>query len=303
MLNSGNSISRWKIYTYGLGEFGFNFFLVFLSYHLMYFLTNVLFFPTRTAAIIYAAVQWLEKLSLLASGYIIDRAHFRNGKYCPWLMIGSIVCMVGMILTFTRLPLSIDIYAVVFPLFYLMAYWGYNFMWVGYRSIMGCIARHPEDTVSLTTAASQMGTVSMLIFSAVGSMILYGFSEISTGYTVSAILYGGLMVLSMVVVYWISRPYDNGSTVIRSHRKAEESVSARIASLCKLLQGPLLPFFLAFVFRTSIQMLSPALMCWRVQTVCNAILSPTQWRKWWDCFLFRQSLPNSVRKEPLSSHL
>lgn len=247
----------WKVYTYGLGEFGFNFFLVFISYHLMFFLTDVAKFPTSTAAFLYTLVQWLESISLLFSGYIIDRSRLPGGKYRPWLLIGSLTCMVGMGLFFTKWNLPSPVYAVVFPLCYLIAYWGYNFMWVGYRSIMGFVGKNQTDTVSLTTAASQMGTVSMLVFSVLGGSILYGFTEISTGYTVSALLYGGLMVLSMVVVFFLCKPYDKFNPN-RDYGKSYNYLGAK--DVLHSLKGPMIPFFIAFVLRSSIQMLIPALI-------------------------------------------
>jgi len=247
----------WKVYTYGLGEFGFNFFLVFISYHLMFFLTDVAKFPTATAAFLYTLVQWLESISLLFSGYIIDRSRLPGGKYRPWLLIGSFACMIGMVLFFTKWNLGSPIYAVVFPLCYLIAYWGYNFMWVGYRSIMGFIGKNQTDTVSLTTAASQMGTVSMLVFSVLGGSILYGFTDISTGYTVSALLYGGLMVLSMVVVFFLCKPYDKFDRN-RDYGKSYNYLTYK--DVAKSLKGPMIPFFIAFVLRSSIQMLIPALI-------------------------------------------
>lgn len=247
----------WKVYTYGLGEFGFNFFLVFISYHLMFFLTDVAKFPTATAAFLYTLVQWLESISLIFSGYIIDRSRLPGGKYRPWLLVGSFACMIGMVLFFTKWNLPSPIYAVIFPLCYLLAYWGYNFMWVGYRSIMGFVGKNQTDTVSLTTAASQMGTVSMLVFSVLGGSILYGFTEISTGYTVSALLYGGLMVVSMVVVFFLCKPYDKYDP---AQVYAKSHTHVPLKDVLHSLKGPMLPFFLAFVLRSSIQMLIPALI-------------------------------------------
>lgn len=263
---SQRTLPIWKVYTYGLGEFGFNFFLVFISYHLMFFLTDVAKFPTGTAAFLYTLVQWLESISLIFSGYIIDRSRLPGGKYRPWLLIGSVTCMIGMVLFFTKWNLPSPIYAVVFPLCYLIAYWGYNFMWVGYRSIMGFVGQSQTDTVSLTTAASQMGTVSMLVFSVLGGSILYGFTQISTGYTVSALLYGGLMVISMVIVFRLCKPYDKFDPA-RTYAKSHTHLPLK--DIFHSLKGPMLPFFLAFVLRSSIQMLIPALITYHFRYVLN----------------------------------
>ncbi len=263
--NSKLTLPSWKIYGYGMGEFGFNFFLVFISYHLMFFLTDVAKFPTAVAAAIYTLLQWLETLSLLATGYIIDRTRIGKGKYGPWLIIGSVTSAVGMVLFFTRFNLSVGLYAAVFSLCYLVAYWGYNFMWVGYRSIMGLMARTQTDNVALTTAASQMGTVSMIVFSFAGTRILYGFDNVAKGYTVSAFLYGLIMVLSMLIVYWIVKKYDNYS--VNSPIQKKQSARSLLIGALQTIRGPMLAFYLAFVFRTCVQMIIPALIVYHFQHV------------------------------------
>ena len=48
-----NALTRRKLfyYGYGMGEFGFTFFLMFIAYHLMYFMTDVLNMPAGIAAV------------------------------------------------------------------------------------------------------------------------------------------------------------------------------------------------------------------------------------------------------------
>lgn len=259
------TLPTWKIYGYGVGEFGFNFFLVFIAYHLMFFLTDVAKFPTAIAATIYTLLQWLETFSLLASGYIIDRSKICKGKYGPWLIIGSVTSAVGMVLFFTKFNLPVGLYAIVFSFCYLIAYWGYNFMWVSYRSIMGLVAKNQIDNVALTTAASQMGTVSMIVFSFVGTRILYGFDTIAKGYTTSAFIYGLLMLLSMFIVYQIVKPYDNHSTFSRISKK--QSARVILIDAIQTIRGPMLFFYLAFVFRTCVQMVIPALIVYHFNYV------------------------------------
>lgn len=98
----------------------------------------------------------------------MDRMHFKGGRYRPWLILGSVTCAVGLTLFFTKFNISMKLYLIVFPLCYLIAYRGYNFMWVAYCALMGLIGKNHKDSVSLTTAAGQLGTASMLIFSVIG---------------------------------------------------------------------------------------------------------------------------------------
>ena len=259
---SENAVEKSKLsfkvrYSYGLGEFGFSFFLVFISYYLMYFLTDVAKFSTAVAGTIYTLVQWLECLTLLWAGFMMDRLHLKRGKYRPWVLFGGIVCAVGMVCFFTKWPVSQGVYTFIFPVCYLVAYAGYNLMWVAYRSLMARIGKNQQDTVALTTSAGQLGTVAMLVFSAVGARLLYGFGSIETGYTVSAVIYGVVIAGCGFIVFRVAKPYD-GSNLRELDAPAYQRISIR--NTLKSISGQMVPFFIAFVFRSVVQQIIPALM-------------------------------------------
>lgn len=255
--NSAGGLSFMTRYAYGLGEFGFSLFLVFISYYLLNFLTDVARFPTATAAVIYSLVQWFECLTLLGSGFLMDRLHLKSGRYRPWLLIGAVMCAVGMVLFFTRWPLPEGVYAVVFPLCYLVAYAGYNLMWVAYRALMSRIGRNQKDTVALTTSAGQLGTVAMLLFSAFGAKLLYSFDRVEIGFTISACIYGAAFLICAVIVFAMSRRYDGADSEQENTVKYQP---VAIRSTLKSISGPMVPFFIAFVFRSIVQQIVPSLM-------------------------------------------
>lgn len=242
------------IYTYGLGDFSFTFFILFIGYYLMYYLTDVIVFPAALAAVLYTLVQTFESATILLSGAIIDRVRIKGGKYRPWLLIGGITCCLGTWLFFTRFPLSISAYTYIFPLFYLIAYWGYNFMWVGYRSLVGRISHNQNDTVKIAIAGTQYAVAATLIFSAVAVKLLYGFSTPAVGFSVSALVYGLVIVVCMLILYKVSKPYDTENTAADARKK----VTLKDTLSC--LTGPMIPFFISIVLRNSVSVAIPALM-------------------------------------------
>ena len=175
------------IYGYGLGEFGFTFLLFFISYYLMAFMTDVLKLRTGLAAVLYTGVQWVEAVTMIFSGLYIDRPHRLNGKFRPWLIIGSVILLAGMVVFYTVFPVAVWLRAVIFVLGYLVAYWGYNLMWVSYRTMLGPLSRNPQDAISLNSASAQMGSAAGLCFSFICVRLLNSFSTPEAGYTMSAL--------------------------------------------------------------------------------------------------------------------
>ena len=246
-------VSRLFAYGYGLGEFGFTFFNMLVAYYLMYYLDSVLKLPMLTAAAIYSGVQWIEVLTMLAGGILIDSLRLKGGKYRPWLIIGSILCAVSTIVMFTDFYAGNSAAMGIFVVAYFLCYCGYNTMWVAYRAMLNPLSHSAKDGVVLTMASSQMSSLAGIIFSGIGASILYGFSTIDTGYMVSAMLYGCVMVVCMAVVVYLVKPYD--STELDADRPR---ISLR--DLFRGINRYTIVFFLAVTFRESVQTIFPTLL-------------------------------------------
>lgn len=244
------------VYTYALGDFCFTFFILFIGYYLMYYLTDVLMFSAPVAATIYTLVQTFETAGVLVGGVVIDRLKLKGGKYRPWLLIGGIWCGVTLVLLFTKYDLPQDIYVYLFPALYLIAYWGYNFMWVAFRSLPGKISCNQKDVMSLAVGSQHGAVAASLIYSLIGVKLLYGFSSIRTGYMVSSMVYGGIIIVCMVMVFCMAKPYDQDATTEQKQRKEKIPFSENL----KCITGPMLPYFLSSVLRSSVSVAIPALM-------------------------------------------
>ena len=176
-----SDLSRRTVYGYGLGEFGYSFYLNLISSYLMFYMTDVLLLPTKLTGILYSAVQWVEAATALAAGILIDNLFTSKGRYRPWIFRGSVICALSTALLFTRLPLGAAGTATVFVVLYTISYAGYNLMFVAYRAIMGAIGKTPSDTVALTISGTQLSTLASLAFGQIGVRLLHGFSRIETG--------------------------------------------------------------------------------------------------------------------------
>ncbi len=253
MTTQNKTVSKLYSYEYGLGEFGFTFFNFLVAYYLMYYLTDVLCLPMLVAASIYSAVQWVEVMTMLTAGIMIDKIQLKGGKYRPWIVLGSVVCGISTLIFFTDFHLNQTLSAVIFTIAYFCCYCGYNTMWVAYRALLNPLCKSAKDSVVITTASSQMSSVAGLIFSAVGARLLYGFQEIRTGYTVSAICYCSLMVICMLFVAHLVKPFDRTASVT-----GEAKVTVK--ELLRGVNKNTIVFFLAVTFREAVQTIFPTLL-------------------------------------------
>lgn len=142
------------VYKYGMGEFGFTFFNSLVAYYLLYYMTDIALIPMAVAGVLYSALQWVEALTSIGAGVLIDNTRLKGGRYRPWLLIGSIVCALGTVVFFTRFHVSTTATTVIFAVFYFVSYAGFNCMWIAYRALLGIIGRTSQQTVALTISGT-----------------------------------------------------------------------------------------------------------------------------------------------------
>lgn len=256
MKTSKPSHSNKFIYSYAMGEFGFTFFLFFIAYYLMLFMTDVLQLPMGLAAIIYTALQWVEGFTMMVAGVVIDRVRTKWGKFRPWLVIGSVACLIGTTVFYTAWNIPTWAKATLFILFYTLAYTGYNFMWVGYRTLVGPMSRNPQDTIALTTASSQMGSLCGLVFSFVCVRLLSLFPSEKANYSFSAFVYCAIMVGCMLIASHVTKPFDNA----KMYADGEVDKTASFKEMLSVFSKPMVVYFIAVSFRESVSTLLPTLL-------------------------------------------
>lgn len=255
-----SSLPLCNVFGYALGEFGFTFFLIFIAYYLMFFLTDVLKFDITTAAIIYSVCQWIEAITVVISGILIDKS---KASYRSWMLRGAIVCWAFTSILFTKWPVPSSVYAYVFVLAYLVAYWGYNVMWISYRSLLGSVGRTPYDAVVLSTTGAQLGTVASMIFSYLGIKTLMSKARDPFIYGMVAFVLCTVMLACIVVVAVVTKR-DDQAAMGQARGVAKELPARRFLFAFK---GAMLPLLSSIALRSSVPVITSTLMIYYLRHV------------------------------------
>ncbi len=249
---------------YALGEFGFSFFLIFIAYYLMYFLTDVLMMETTKAAIVFSLCQVFETITVILAGLLINHSKM---SYRAWMLSGAVLCFAFTSLLFTKLPLADTVYPYFFSFVYFIAYWGYNLMWISYRSLLGSIGTSPRDVVVLSTTGFQFGTIAALLFSYLGIKVLTAYGQNPAIYGINAFAYCAIMVVSILAVFSVAKPYDKDKV-------APDGTATKRASFKDLryvCTGPMIPFFLSVSLRSAVPVMLSSLMIYFLRLVIKNV--------------------------------
>ena len=284
-MTRSSTLSLRMQYGYGLAEFGINFLLTFVTYYLSFFLTNIALLPTAIAATVVTATTVIKCVTMPIAGVMIDKVQFKNSRFRLWALIGSIVFFIGGSLMFTDLHLSVEAYAVVFTIFFFVYWLGYSIAWVAHRALMDPLSKTPADKLALTSASAQMGAIARVVYMIAASAILGLFSatEVSSGYTAIAIVFGSIAVAGYVAVYFITKNKDNAEAMRAANATACEDTSqanneqsrddtkqSKLSArdmFVTLKNKPMVVFFVSMVLRCAVLTLDGVLIVYYINYV------------------------------------
>ena len=244
-------------YGYGLGEFGMNFLLTYITYYLTFYLTNVAGLSVALAATVTTITTIIKVFGMPIAGTLTDAIKFKGSRFRGWMVVGGLLYCIGGTLLFLHLDAAPAVVAVLFCIFFFIYWVGYSASWTAFRAMMDLICDNPMDKVGLTAAASQEGTIARVIFASVAAMILAGFTSASgavapMGYTMVNLVFGIISVVCFVLVSLICKKYDN---VPADPDKAKKTAAPKFSGedfVKTIKTRPMLIFILCAIFRCAV---------------------------------------------------
>ncbi len=250
-------------YGYGLGEFGLNFLLTFITYYLTFYLTNIAGLSMALAGVVTTATTVIKVFGMPIAGALIDIIRLKKSRFRGWLIIGSVIYLVGGTLLFWYFDMAPGAYAVLFCVFFFVYWMGYSITWTAYRALMDPIcADNPMDKVGLTAAASQLGTIARVIFSFISAAILGLFvTNVAAGYTVTNAVFGVIAVACFAIVALVVKRFDTIASLTDEDMAKIDAAKAAKADRPKMTgrdfwntikTRPMIIFIICAIFRCSV---------------------------------------------------
>lgn len=135
-------LKKSQILLYGFfGMFLNTFYLMFLAYNRLFYLTNVLQLSTQISAVVNTLSVWGNVDTMLLAGAIIEKFTFKSGKFRTWTIIGGIVVGIAFTLLFANFGLSQGVAGALFVVMFVIQSIGYNTLW-GRRALPGRSDEH-----------------------------------------------------------------------------------------------------------------------------------------------------------------
>ena len=139
-----------------------------ISLYLLYFYTNVMHLNAGAVSIKFLVTKFIDGVSDLIVGYLIDKTNTRWGKSRPWILFGAIPFGVTAVLAFSVPDIGqtgMLIYAYVT---YILLSTSYTIVNIPMASILPALSENPHERTVLASCRT--------FFSSVGSTVVSAFA-------------------------------------------------------------------------------------------------------------------------------
>ena len=112
-------------YGYGLGEFGMNFLLTYITYYLTFYLTNVAGLSVALAATVTTITTVIKVFGMPIAGTLTDAIKFKGSQFRGWMVVGGLLYCIGGTLLFLHLDAAPAVVAVLFCIFFFIYFYSF----------------------------------------------------------------------------------------------------------------------------------------------------------------------------------
>lgn len=211
--NQVKKLSKRHLYTFGVGDFGFNAMMCMETNFFSAFLTDYARFPLVLAGIIMTITSIADTIASLLAGVILQKSKINinnSGKYRSWLLFGPPIVAIFYILEFSKIG-SESLSAAVICSGYIISHLICAIVYTAYISLLGKMSTLQTERTILSINKAQWNSAANIIFSYT-AMTLVSFIAVKTspvlGYTFTTGFWAILMVLSFWYVFSLSKGKD-----------------------------------------------------------------------------------------------
>lgn len=143
-------------------------------------------------------------------GFIVEKVHFKLGKYKPWILIGAIGNTLAVILLFLVRPANGWVYVGLMIAFYVLWDTFFTMNDIGYWAMLPSLTNDDKERATLTSRVSICAAIGGFVMTAAATLLPTAFGATSgkgaaAVYAVMAIVVSLLFLASQAAVFFLCR--------------------------------------------------------------------------------------------------
>lgn len=208
---------------FGVGGLGKDLCYAIISYFLMIYLTDTVGLTPLFVGNLFLVARVWDAFNDPMMGFIVDNTRTKWGKFRPWILIGTVLNVVILILLFRRPDMTgLPLYA-YYSVMYIL--WGmtYTVMDIPYWSMLPSLSSTKEERDSMSVIPRIFSSTAWLLMGAFALKLVdrFGHGDTAKGYAVLAMVIGIIFLVTSLITSIFVR--DRSCTEAASGKKAKKT--------------------------------------------------------------------------------
>lgn len=216
---------------YGISDYACNLAYLLANTYLMFYYTNICGLNAGSVSVMFVLSKAIDAVTDYAVGVWADRTNTKMGRFRPWLLAGSPVLAVGMILLFS-VPTGWDVGAKMVWAFlsYAIFCFGYTMVNIPMLPMISTLSASSEERTMISTTRTFFANFGSLTSSLIVLPLIYFFAgskdavgaSLAKGYQGTNIVLGLLVLIIMVLSVFNTEEIN--PPVITSEQTAKRNI-------------------------------------------------------------------------------
>ncbi|GAA4843081.1 MFS transporter [Paenibacillus vulneris] len=220
-----NKFKASQVFSYATGNFGLNLFYISISTYLLYFYTDNMGISATAAGTLMFTAQLVNLIANPLMGIFVDRTKSRWGKFRPYFLFGCFPLAIIGFLLFTVPGFDSSGKLVYAYVTYILFNVFYSLINVPYSSALAAMSDDYQARSRISSIKVFFGQFGGLIVSSATLPMVHSFQSESNGFHMVYMLYGLILVLTMLVTFLGTKGVGHASAPASSTSQMAERVT------------------------------------------------------------------------------
>ena len=251
--------------SFGLGGFGKDLVYAIVSTYLMKYMTDVRLVDPMIVAVLFMAARIWDAFNDPFMGIVVDNTRSRWGKFRPWILIGTILNAVVLVMLYLDVDLPANQYAIYVGAMYIL--WGmtYTIMDIPYWSMVPALTDNEDERSQISAIPRFFASMAWLVVGSSGLYIVkyFGGGDQILGFSRFAIAVALIFVVTILLTVTQTR-----ERVVATKGSGEKTTPKRMIEILVKNYQVLVVLGIALFFNMAYQ-LSNSFALYYFEYVCG----------------------------------
>ena len=251
--------------SFGLGGFGKDLVYAIVSTYLMKYMTDVRLVDPMIVAVLFMAARIWDAFNDPFMGIVVDNTRSRWGKFRPWILIGTILNAVVLVMLYLDVDLPANQYAIYVGALYIL--WGmtYTIMDITYWSMVPALTDNEDERSQISAIPRFFASMAWLVVGSSGLYIVkyFGGGDQILGFSRFAIAVALIFVVTILLTVTQTR-----ERVVATKGSGEKTTPKRMIEVLVKNDQVLVVLGIALFFNMAYQ-LSNSFALYYFEYVCG----------------------------------